>query len=460
MATCCCGSPMHPDLYPYQKAGARFLAARPSAMLADDMGVGKTCQAIAACDEAGVRSALVICPGIARVNWKREFERWQTCDRRVAVIRTSADLFTLPVWCADVLVISYTLLVQEKVRRWLNNLRYDALICDEAHALKEKSSVRSKAVYGSRFNREVGLASRADRVWLLTGTPMPNHPGELWTHVRALWPSLLENVGLRRDDFLFRFCATDPLTGQVVGARRAKELSAMLAPYVLCRKKAEVQPDLPPLRWAHVAVAPDTLPPMPPELAAAAAVLEAAIANAAGDEEAAAVIEAEKMHLATLRRWTGVAKAAAVADLIKADFDAGLDCVVVFALHTAVIEVLAAALGPGGGGVLSGSTPPKERQWLIDEFQAGRLRWLVCQLTVASTALTLTRAAQVVFAESSWVPADMAQAATRTHRIGQERSVLAKVVSLAGSIDEAVNSVLIRKNATLAQITLAQPTQS
>lgn len=450
---------MHADLYPYQRKGAGFLAPLPAAVLADDMGVGKTCQAVAACDEAGVRFVLVLCPGIARVNWKREFERWQTVDRRVAVVMGSADLQNVAVWCADVLIVSYTLLAQEKVRKWLNKLRYDALICDEAHALKERKSTRSKAVYGSKFDRKVGLASRSDRVWLLTGTPTPNHPGEWWTHIKALWPDLLENVGRRYDDFTFRFCATDPTTGRIVGARRAKDLTSMLSPYVLRRMQADVQPDLPPLRWAHVVVSPESVPPMPPELVEAAAVLEAALAAASGDEEAATVLEAEKMHLATLRRWTGVAKSAAVAELLKADLASGLDCVIVFAIHTAVMEGIAAALGPGGG-VLSGSTPHQTRQRLIDDFQAGKLRYLVCQITVASTALTLTRARQVVFAESSWVPGDMVQAAKRAHRIGQASSVLAKVISLAGSIDEVVNAVLLRKSQMIEQISLATPIHS
>jgi SWI/SNF-related matrix-associated actin-dependent regulator of chromatin subfamily A-like protein 1 len=156
--------------------------------------------------------------------------------------------------------------------------------------------------------------------------------------------------------------------------------------------------------------------------------------------------------MATLRRWTGVAKAQAVAEMLQADFVGGMDSVIVFALHRDVMQTIGESLGCP---VLNGDTKERDRQGLIDAFQAGELRGLVCQLSVASTALTLTRAAHVVFAESSWVPADMQQAAKRCHRIGQGRPVLARVVSLAGSIDTAVDAALTRKAATIAQLEFA-----
>lgn len=446
---------MHPDLYPYQKTGAAWLAERPAAMLADEMGIGKTAQAIGACDAAGVRSVVVLCPGIARENWRREFMQWQTRPRQVEVIRSAEDLRTWRVLLADVLVLSYALLAQEKVRKWFKGARYDALIADEAHALKEPKAVRSRAVYGHRFDRKNGLAAGAARVWLLTGTPMPNHPGELWTHARALWPESLEGAcGLRRDGFLDHFCSLDPMTGRVVGARRVPQLLELLRPHVLRRLQVDVQPELPPLQWSQVSVAPETLPPMPPEAVEAATVIEAALSSAKGDDEAVACLAAESMHLATLRRWTGVAKAPAVAELINEELAAGRGPIVVFAVHREVIATIAAAVP--GAHTIAGNTRQADRQALIDLFQTGGIPLLVCQLSVAATALTLTRSHNVIFAESSWVPADLAQAAKRCHRIGQATTVYARVVSLAGSLDETISATLVRKSATIAKIELAQ----
>jgi SNF2 family DNA or RNA helicase len=443
------------ELRPYQRIGAEWLASRFRALLADDMGVGKTPQAIAACDLADVRTVLVFCPGIARENWRREFMAWQKRPREVCVIRGTGDLRAARAMCSDVLICSYALLASPKARKWLQGMRYDALICDEAHALKEPRSVCSRAIYGHRFDQANGLARLATRVWLLTGTPVLNHPGELWTHMRALWPAALANVGLRRDDFLYRFCRTDG-EGRIVGARHQAELSALLRPHVLRRLSSDVQAELPPLQWAHVTVSPDDVPPPPPEFAEAVAVLEAAMAKAAGDDEAMAIAAAESMHLATLRRWTGVAKAAAVAELIRQDFASGMDSVVVFAIHRDVMATIAKGLG-SNVGILSGDTKPADRQWIIDAFQAGTIRALVCQIDVASTALTLHRAHNAVFAESPWVPAILQQAAKRLHRYGQTRPVLARIVSLAGSLDETIARVVARKAAMLAEIELAKP---
>ena len=77
---------------------------------------------------------------------------------------------------------------------------------------------------------------------------------------------------------------------------------------------------------------------------------------------------------------------------------------------------------------------------------------LILQISVGGTALTLHRAHRVIFAELSWVPADVAQAAARCHRIGQKKSVLATLVSLSGSIDERVVGTLMRKSRELAAL--------
>ena len=63
-------------LFEYQKVGADFLCDHPAAFLADEQGLGKTLQVIAACDKLGLTKVVVICPAIAKINWRREFEKW------------------------------------------------------------------------------------------------------------------------------------------------------------------------------------------------------------------------------------------------------------------------------------------------------------------------------------------------------------------------------------------------
>jgi SNF2 family DNA or RNA helicase len=216
----------------------------------------------------------------------------------------------------------------------------------------------------------------------------------------------------------------------------------MLAPHMLQRKQADVLHDLPPLRWGHIVVPPDSLPPQPdltPE--------QQALLYSLRSREPSS---ADAMHLASLRRWTGITKAPAVAELIEDQLDSGIEKLVVFAIHRSVIEVLGRIKD---AAVIHGDTPGGEREELLRKFQRdAEPRVLVLQLATGGTALTLTAACHVLFAEISWSPADNVQAAARCHRIGQTRSVLAQIVSLAGSIDEGVGATVLRKSAELAEL--------
>jgi SWI/SNF-related matrix-associated actin-dependent regulator of chromatin subfamily A-like protein 1 len=433
------------NLYPYQAEGVAFLAARRNAMLLDQMGVGKTVQAIRAADEILAVYICVVCPAIARENWRREFAMWQTIPRNIAVVTSSADLLKPEVIGANVLIISYSLLASPKARKLLGKRRNGVLILDEAHNLKNPKAVRSRAVYGHRYDRKPwSLASTADRVWLLSGTIMPANPSELWSHLHALFGETR-----KYSEFVREFCTTydDGFAVKITGGKNEKALAARLKPHVLRRRTQDVLQDLPPIRWSHVVVSPDKLPPkpvLPPEEVAVLASIRAKLA--AGDTDGLA---AAAMHLATLRKWTGVAKAAAVAELLAGETDK----VVVFAIHRDVIDCILSMLGSSAVAI-DGRTPdtkktqesPDDRQTIIDNFQHNKEpRVLICQLSIASTALTLTAAHNVVFAENPWVPADLQQAAKRCHRIGQTQPVLVRIISLAGSIDEDINATLLRK---------------
>ena len=179
--------------------------------------------------------------------------------------------------------------------------------------------------------------------------------------------------------------------------------------------------------------------------------------NSRSDQRDEAISATDAMHLATLRRWTGIAKAPAVAELVKNDLES-IDKLVVFAVYRQTIKYLEEAIGPSAA-VIHGDTPQARRQELIDAFQnTDQPRVLVLQIATAGTALTLHRSHNVVFAETTWTPADVVQAAKRCHRIGQRSSVLVRVVSLAGSIDEIVAAVITRKARELAELEITHRT--
>src|SRR6185437_6886087 len=317
---------------------------------------------------------------------------------------------------------SRPVLVSLLARHW------DLLICDEAHALKNPDALTTRIVYGRYWDGSKGLVSVSDRVWLLSGTMIPTGCHEMWTHCRALFPRAckgLENYG----DWVDRFCFWRERNGvrRVLNNINEDDFVERLHPYIKRRFVKDVLPQLPPLRFGHVIVAPDTVPRMPDDMMEAEVVLRAAIGSLKEnptEDEIAAVVEAERLHIASLLKWTGVAKAPAVAESIKTDIENGLRKVVVFAKHTEVFNILKRTIP--GLQVINGQTKERDRQPIIDSFQGGDLPAVACHIDIASTALTLTAAADVAFAETGWVPKDVQQAAKRCHRIGQTRQCLLK----------------------------------
>jgi SWI/SNF-related matrix-associated actin-dependent regulator 1 of chromatin subfamily A len=453
------------ELRPYQLAGAQWLVPRRHALLADDMGLGKSCQAIHAADLIGAKDILVICPANARVNWEREFERFSPMDRPCSVIFGMKDI----VPPSGVVITSFewasTNAQKLKAKTW------DLLILDEAHYLKEKTAARTKAVYG-RSAKFPGIAGKAARTWRLTGTPTPNKKAsELWTH--------LYSCGIVTDsywDFVFHFCTGfDAGFGfQIRGHKNEAELEALLKPFMLRRLKEDVLTDLPPIRFEEVTVErsaveldPDFLEQMQgkgpagliSELQIQEKILYETLMSIKGNDCHEARLQAiEGMGRAcsttTLRRWIGMAKLPSVLEVIDAELASGsIDKIVIFAVHQSIIEAARKKLDKYHAVTLYGKTPLHKRQMNIDRFMNDpACRVFVGNVQAAGIAITLTSACEVAFVEKSWVPSDNAQAAMRVHRFGQTRPVRIRSFALYKSVDEQVDAVLTRKMKELCRI--------
>lgn len=451
---------MHEKLkpFPYQLAAGKWLAARETAILADEMGVGKTFSAIIGADLTHSRNILVICPGIARENWVREFDQCQRMDRTLACIQSAKVLPT-----SEVVVTSFSLARNERVWTYLHSRQWDAMIIDEGHYLKNPNARQTKFIYGAKCNR-AGLSGKSKRVWVLSGTIMPNHPGELYPHMNALFPAVVKNRTYNQ--WVDRYCIRKSGSDAVVGpkAEHKGELVQALRPNVLRRLSQDVQKDLPSLRTSRVVVRPDSLPTKSREIEETEVVVRAALAKAEkGDSDAAreAMQAIQEIHLASLRRWTGIAKAPAIAEFINEELANGLDKIVIFAIHTDVINTLNDMIP--GSAAISGKVPLKERQRAIDAFQ-GKVpgynpRVIIIQLEMGSTAITLTASCNVAFAEFDYVPKNIEQAMKRCHRQGQTRSVLARLFALAGSVDEDIARTILRKTKHLTEFNSALVTR-
>lgn len=387
-------------LYPYQEEGVRFLMERKRAYLADRMGLGKTVQAITAARRLGLRP-VVIAPASAVPNWRREWEKWGGEG--------------------DIEAVSYSKLV-----RGADAEPAPLVVLDEAHYVKNPKAQRTKAA--------LRLAMKSERAWLLSGTPMPNDPRELYTVFRYLWPERLPKDADGRTvnafEWMNTFCHWRPTTygPKVYGVKNAHRLTRMVNGIMLRRSLSSVGLDLPPLRiTVHYL-------PHDPDFATRL-------------EE----IQQERGDLSTpeARRILGLHKVGAVGRQLQDELDAGeYRKIVVMYHHRDVGAALRDGFSAAGHMVtgFDGSTPQDKRQEAIDLFQHDpRCRAFVVQQQAGGVAINLTAASEIALVEPDWSPEVNAQAIKRVHRIGQGRPVRARLWAVEGTLDVSVMEAIAMK---------------
>ena len=446
----------------YQEKGVCWLKAalanHRGVLLADDPGLGKTRQALTAADEIHAQRILIGCPAGARRVWQNEIAAWfPYWSPRVLVLEPGVKAIDIePQLGRDQIIViaGYDEFSNSKSRvvtklRLLR--RWDLLILDEAHYLKNPSN-RTQALYG-RPGTTLGLQASATKTILLSGTPTPNHAGELWQHYRVFWPTLAQRAVPGQEkrpytqiEFEDRFTRyRDTVFGrQISGSQNQDELRIALGDVILRRRKSEVLTELPPLILQDISLAPVHAA----ALHSPAASLLAERLDAGVDLRTLAV----DPGVVSLRQQIGLLKVPP-AILWVQERMASCDKLLIFAWHHAVIEHLRRGLLEFKPVVITGETGAKARQDAIAAFQTDPdTRIFIGQILAAGTAITLTAASEVAIVEPSWVPGENVQAIGRAHRLGQRDSVLASFLYLPGTLDERIMRVFRRKAAEISQL--------
>lgn len=447
-------------LRPSQSQGVDFLSTHPRAILADDAGLGKSCQSIRAADALGAARILVICQAIGRVSWEIEFPKWQTIPRQVIVY--GKDTKDIPPVGPLVVIAAYSSLSTAAHRERLKKLLYrsmmfggfDVAIIDEGQHLSHPKSGRTRATYGTTMDIKGGVLDIAEprNVWVLSGTLQRNNISELFPHLRALFPGVLAHLfGFvpTLKDFVARFCleAETPYGRQIIGnnPEQVAVLREALRPFILRRTKRQVATELGAVQ--HV-----TLPlPIDPK-----EVTRLARENAGLDEwldeldaypDPAGITLTPPPNASAQWRALGILKAAPAAEWIENFLTTYPDKkLIVFAHHRDVIADLEKRLASFRPLVIQGGVSDRGRAEAAFLFQNNDLyRLLIGQTIAAGTSITLTAASTVLMLEPEWVPADNYQAISRAHRIGQTEPVVAYYGFAAGTIDERIAKRAERK---------------
>ncbi len=417
------------DLAPYQWAGVRYVLDARRCFLADEQGLGKTVEALAALEADDAYPAVVVCPASIKLTWQREAEKWLP-HRSVAVIEGRAAVPP----AGEITILNYEIVAAH--RDALARRRPRALVIDESHYCKNPRAKRTQAV------RQLASVVPPDGLRLaLTGTPVLNHADELIAQLRV--------IGRLQD-----FGSGARFSQQFRDERSEERLHWHLRRHCFVRRlKSDVLPQLPAKRQVVVPVAltndaeyrvaerdvVEWLRCQPLDLR----VLNAKIA---------ATLRAERLaQLGALQRIAARGKLAAALAWIE-DFLASGEALVVFARHVEVQEAVVKHF-PDALHLL-GSDSLAARDAAIAAFQQpGGPQLIIGATRVAGQGITLTRASNVAFLELEWTPAMHDQAEDRCHRIGQHDAVTAWYLLAANTIDEAMARVIQSKRALVAAVT-------
>jgi SWI/SNF-related matrix-associated actin-dependent regulator 1 of chromatin subfamily A len=417
------------ELAPFQWAGVRYVLDARRAFLADEQGLGKTVEALAAIEADGAYPAIVVCPAAMKLGWQREATRWLP-HRSVAVVEGRSAVPP----SGEITILNYEIVGAH--REALARSRPRAIVVDESHYCKSPRAKRTHAV------RRLAGAVAADGLRLaLTGTPVLNHADELIAQLRVI--GRLEDFGSGA-----RF------SRQFRGELSEERLHWHLRRRCFVRRlKSEVLPQLPAKRQVVVPVA---LTNAPEYRLAEQDVIEWLRSQPLDLSELnariAATLRAERLaQLGTLQRLAARGKLAAALAWID-DFLASGEPLVVFARHVEVQQTVLARFS--GALHLLGSDSLPDREAAIAAFQDEHGPPLIVAATrVAAQGITLTRASNVAFLELEWTPAMHDQAEDRCHRIGQRDAVTAWYLLAAETIDETMARLIQSKRAIVAAVT-------
>ncbi len=420
------------DLRPYQLEGYAWLTRLTyigaGACLADDMGLGKTLQALSLLVAHAERGpSLVVAPTSVTANWMEEAARFAPGLKAIRFAGDERERLVRELGPGDLLVCSYGMLQQGI--ELLERREFSVAVLDEAQAIKNPSTQRAKTAMRLRAQMRVAL----------TGTPVENHLGELWSIMSFLNPGLL---GSSRS-FEQRFAR--PIQRES-DAYLAESLKRVVHPFILRRKKSDVLAELP-----EKTVVTMRIPSSPEERALYAALREQALTRLRdpgrpGEVRLRMLAELMRMRRAACHPSLVMpeaniqgSKLEAFEELLRELREEGHRALVFsqFVDHLQIVRRKLEALSIPYQ-YLDGSTPPAQRAESVRAFQAGSGDVFLISLRAGGFGLNLTAADYVIHLDPWWNPAVEDQASDRAHRIGQTRPVTIYRLVMEGSIEEKI----------------------
>jgi SNF2 family DNA or RNA helicase len=496
-------------MYPFQIPGRDFLVKARSVLLGDQMGVGKSFQtlsAVRAVDMIGeAYPALVVCPNSLKRNWEREIKRWlpeanpfviqgSAAKRRVQITEAAEASNAIIIVNIEAMKLHSRLSAYGSTRlkrcmecetktqpgtpdlkesacevheKELNRIPFRVCVLDEAHRVKDPNALQTRAIWN------VFHGPTVEYRWALTGTPVANHPGDLWSIMHAIAPETypaksafidryaqieynhfggMSIVGLKPENKEEFFKILDPHFRRMIKADVLKQLPDkvfMRRDVEMSPKQAKAYKDI---AEQLVTVLEDgTVLVANGNLAGATRLLQ--FASAYCEVEQGETPEDPATWLVSL---TDTPKSSKIDELMSIIEDDPGKPMVIAAEHRQLIDLAAARMTDAGipFARVTGGVSADERDAAVQAFQDGKIDHILFTYKAGGVGLNLTRADTMVRLQRSWSLIDNNQGVDRIHRIGSEVHDKVTIIDLvaAGTIEETQLERLYDKAERLEEI--------
>lgn len=389
----------------YQRFGAKYILYYGRVLLGDEMGLGKTIQAIAVMAHLYARNEgkhfLVVCPASVLVNWVREIKKFSHIPTYLVHGSNLEREFRNWKMEGGVCITNYESM--GKILEGIDNEMSIALmVVDEAHYIKNPDAKRTRYIHA--------LEDESQRILLMTGTPLENKVEEMCSLVDFVRPEMSAEIR------------------KAAHMSQVPEFREMIAPVYLRRLRQDVLEELPAMdhkeEWCQMTEK-DTM-----------YYAEAIWNRNFNDMRRVSFLQSDMMSSCKMARIKEIC------------LDAKEDGrkVIIYSFFRETVSKVEEALRPQVSGVITGSTPPEERQDIIDRFRESQDKHiLVCQIQAGGTGLNIQAASIVVFCEPQIKPSLESQALSRVYRMGQNRNVMVHHILCPETIDEAVADIFNKK---------------
>ncbi len=422
---------LNATLRPYQKDGYLWIARLNSwgagALLADDMGLGKTIQTIAfLLLKKNEGPSLVVAPASVAPNWKTEMEKFAP-TLNVQILNFAADRQQVirDAKAGDVVVTTYGILLS--IQDDITQKHWNVACLDEAHIIKNRGAKTSAAA----------MKIQADNRVMLTGTPVQNHLGELWSLFQFVNPGLLGNYEHFSQKFII------PIEGYQ-DKEKQEQLEDIVHPFMLRRTKQAVLKELPEKTEIY-----HTVELNRDELAIYESIrvrAEKMLQASGADIDMHVLAEITRLRQAACSaqliepKWTGeCSKITSLVELLQGVIEGG-NRALVFSQFVSFFDIVRKELDRLGMKYfyIDGSVSMKQRTEMVEAFQNGENSIFLISLKAGGLGLNLTGANYVFHLDPWWNPSIEQQATDRTYRIGQNRAVTVYHLVSKNTIEEKI----------------------